>query len=132
MCFYSFRCTIITHQVSFTLAKALQNETVVLLMSDLMLRECKKMTSICLYLPIESKIKDLLSDDKLRETYLTNHAHPENMNTGIVSDIASGKLYKEMIEHDFSHNLSLTWNTRPHLHFRVFQIPHLANPECYQ
>ena len=52
-------------------------------------------------------------DDKLRETYLTNHAHPENMNTGIVSDITSGKLYKEMIEeHDFSHNnLSLTWNT---------------------
>ena len=62
---------------------------------------------------MESQIKDLLSDDKLRETYLTNHANPENTNTNTVSDIISGKLYKELIEEpDFSHNdLSLTWNT---------------------
>ena len=62
---------------------------------------------------MESQIQDLLSDDKLRQTYLTNHTIPENMNTGIISDISSGKLYKELIEeHDFSHSdLSLTWNT---------------------
>ena len=55
--------------------------------------ECKKNGKYFLYLPMESQIKDLLSDEKLRQRYLTNRIVPGNINTGMISDITSGKLY---------------------------------------
>ena len=62
---------------------------------------------------MESQIKELLSNEKLRQCYLTNRIVPGNINTGMISDITSGKLYNELVElHNFSNNdLFLTWNT---------------------
>ena len=57
-----------------------------------------------LYLPIKHQIKDLLGQNKLKQT---------NQTTGVISDITSADLCNDLVEnHNFSGNdLSLTWNT---------------------